>query len=80
MKWFTEYVLKLKAIHSSLITNFKHKNVSNHFLQHCKSFAINSINLFYKEGLHTVRNKGDLDSVIKTKTSILALKSYLNML
>ena len=27
----------------------------------------------YKEGPHTVRNKGDLDSVIKTKTSNLAL-------
>ena len=54
----------------------------NHFLQvqHCKSFDINSNNLFYKEGLHTVRNIGDLDSVIKTKTSILALRSYLNML
>ena len=27
----------------------------------------------YKEVHHTVRNKGDLDSVIKTKTLILAL-------
>ena len=27
----------------------------------------------YKEGHHTVRNKGDLDSGIKTKTSNLAI-------
>ena len=33
----------------------------------------------YKESHHTVRNN-DLDSGINTKTSNLALKSYLNML
>ena len=42
---------------------------------HCKNrFGKNSNYLsLYKEGHNTVRNKGDLDSVIKTKTSILAL-------
>ena len=45
---------------------------------HCKnSFSTNSN---YKESQDTVWNKDDLDSVIKTKTSILALKSYLNIL
>ena len=38
-----------------------------------ESFDINSNYLSYKEGHHTLRNKGDLDSVIKAKTSILAL-------
>ena len=30
--------------------------------------------------MHTVRNKGDLDSGIKTKPSNLALQSYLNIM
>ena len=34
----------------------------------------------YREGHHAVRNKGDVDSVMKTKTSNLAFESYLNML
>ena len=42
----------------------------------CKnSFGIysNYLSLYYKEGHHTVRNKGAVDSFIKTKTSFLAL-------
>ena len=34
----------------------------------------------YKEGHHTVQNKGDLDRSIKTETSNFDLKIYLNML
>ena len=41
---------------------------------HCKnSFGINSNYPLYKEGHHTVRNKGELDSGVKTKTSKFAL-------
>ena len=50
--------------------------------QHFKN-SIGKIRIFclYKEVHHTVQNKGDLDSVIKTKTLIVkALKSYLNVL
>ena len=37
---------------------------------HCKnSFSINSNTYPYKEGHNTVRNKGDLDSGMNTKTS-----------
>ena len=40
----------------------------------CKnSFGINSITCLYKKVHYTVRNRGDLDSFIKTKTSILAI-------
>ena len=42
---------------------------------HTVKTALISIQIiyFYKEGYHTVRNKGDLDSVIKTQTSNLKL-------
>ena len=41
---------------------------------HCKnSLGITRIIYLYKEGHHTVRNKDDLDTGIKTKTSSLAL-------
>ena len=53
---------------------FKKKICVVHFKN---SFGISSN---YKEGLYTVRNKGDLDSCKKNKTSNLALYRYLNML
>ena len=48
---------------------------------HCKnSFGIKIIRL-YKEGLHTVRNKANLDSFIKLRLRFWSLfKSYLNHL
>ena len=42
---------------------------------HTEKTALAKITIIclYKEGHHTVRNKGDLDSVIENKTLILAL-------
>ena len=53
------------------IKGFLHQPIST---LHCKnSFVINSNYLSLKRRHFTVRNKGDLESFIKTKTSILAL-------
>ena len=44
------------------------------FVIQSSMYCKNSFDIYlYKEGPYTVRNKGDLDSDIKTKTSNLAL-------
>ena len=47
----------------------------NHYIKFTLKIALVSIRFIYlyKEGPHTVRNKDDLDSGIKTRTSNLAL-------
>ena len=63
---------------TSRVLNVKRDRCRNiwYICMHCKnSFGINSndLSLVYKKDHHSVRNKGDLDSGMKTKSSNLAL-------
>ena len=79
-----EQIIVIFSFHSrSVKINFKGEHFFNTFIssQSVKTVSVQIRNIYlYKEGPHSVRNKGDLDSGIKTKTQNLALKCNSNML